>query len=111
MAHDDDLAEHVRALLAPDGPIDEKRMFGGLAFMVGGHMAVALTGHGGLMVRVPADDLAGLLELEHVEPMEMGRRTSRTWLHVTAPGLGTDDAVAGWVERGVAAVRRLPARR
>lgn len=107
MPYDERLAARVREALAPEGPSDERAMFGGLAFMVGGHMAVCVSGQGGLMVRVAGADRAALVEQAHVEPMVMGGRTSRTWLRVHAPAVAGDDDLAAWVARGVGVVRGL----
>ncbi len=112
MTYDDAFAERVRASIEPEGPIEERRMFGGLAFKVAGHMAVCLSGQGGLMVRVHRDDLPALVEEGPdgtVEAMTMGSRVSRTWVHVLEPALADDDALDSWVARGVAAVRALDA--
>ena len=77
MAYDDHLANRIRELLAGESGVDEKAMFGGLAFLIGGHMAVAVSGQGGLMVRVPPDETAALLERAHVSPMVMAGRETR----------------------------------
>lgn len=109
MAYDERLADRVRELIAPGEPVEEKRMFGGLSFLVGGHLAVAASSRGGLLVRVGADDHAGLLTRDHVEPMVMGGRRSRTWVHVAADGVRTEPQLAGWVARGEAVARALAA--
>jgi len=82
MAYDTVLADRIRELLSAEPGIDEKPMFGGLAFLVGGHMAVAVSGQGGLLVRVPRDDTAALLAREHVSPMVMAGREASGWLRV-----------------------------
>lgn len=96
-----ELLERVRALLP--GAV-EKRMFGGTAFMVEGALAVS-AGPRGLLVRLAPDDQAAALAEPGVEPMVMGGRSSRGWVHVDPAVLGPDDALAGWVARGVAAAR------
>lgn len=108
MAYDEELAERIRALVNEHDNADERRMFGGLAFMVDGNMAVCAGGRGGMMVRVAADDLESFLAREHVEPMVMGGRPSRTWLVVTRDGLRTKRQLRTWVARGVATARSLP---
>lgn len=112
MAYDEDLADRIRELINDQtdrtGPVEEKKMFGGLSFLLGGHLAVCASGRGGLMVRVPADDLPALVTEEHVTPMEMGGRTSKTWLVVAPEGVRTQRQLAGWVSRGVATARALP---
>ncbi len=108
MAYDEELAERIRELISESGPVEEKRMFGGLSFLIGGHMAVCASGKGGLMVRVGAEDLEGLLGRDQVEPMVMGGRTSKTWLRVAADGVRTKRQLQPWVTRGVATARSLP---
>lgn len=107
MAYDDVLANRIRELLAHE-TVTEKRMFGGLAFLVGGHMAVAVSGRGGLMVRVPPDDTEALLAREHVEPMIMAGRETRGWLRVSDEGVATKRRLESWVTRGVAYAKGLP---
>lgn len=108
MAYDEDLAERVRELLATTAGIDEKRMFGGLAFLVHGHMAVCVSGHGGLMVRVPAEETAALLTRAHVEPMVMAGRETRGWIRVAAAGVTTKRQLQPWVTRGLGYASGLP---
>lgn len=108
MTYDEDLAHRIRALLA-DEPYTELRMFGGLAFLVGGHMAVAASGQGGLMVRVDPDDAEALLDGSHdAEPMVMRGREMRGWLRVAAGAVRADGQLEPWVRRGVAYARSLP---
>jgi len=89
------------------GLVEEKRMFGGLGFMVAGHLAVCAGSKGDLMVRVDPADLPALCEDDAVEPMAMASRTSKSWVHV-APAALTDDALSAWVARGVTAARSAP---
>jgi hypothetical protein len=107
MPYDEDLANRIRALVANEH-IVEKRMFGGLAFMIGGNMAVAASGRGGLMVRVPADETEALLSRAHVEPMVMAGRETRGWLRVSDDGIKTKRQLQSWVTRGVEYARGLP---
>lgn len=108
MAYDEQLAARVRELVQEHGPADEKRMFGGLAFLLGGHLAVCASHDGGLLVRTDGSEADSLLRDEHVAPMEMGGRSSRTWLRVDPAGLATDEQLGAWVGRGVATARSLP---
>lgn len=108
MAHDEDLANRIRELTGAQHGVEEKRMFGGLAFLINGHMAVAAGGRGGLMVRVPPDETASLLTREHVEPMVMAGRETRGWVRVTADGVRTKRQLQSWVTRGVEHARGLP---
>lgn len=101
MSYDEDLAERIRELLATTAAVDEKRMFGGLAFLVNGHMAVCAAGGGGLMVRIPPEETATLLTRAHVEPMVMSGRQVRGWIRVAATGLTTKRQLQPWVARGV----------
>jgi TfoX/Sxy family transcriptional regulator of competence genes len=110
MAYDEDLANRVRELLGSERGIDEKRMFGGLAFLVNGNMSVAVSGQGGLMVRVPPDDTDKLLQRAHVSPMVMAGRETRGWLRVAVDGVQTKRQLEGWVTRGVGYARSLPAK-
>ena len=102
MAYDEELAERVRELLEGEAGLTEKKMFGGLGFMVGGNMAVAASGQGGLLVRV---DPSSSYDESGVEPMVMGGRTSRGWVHVSPEVVDGADALRTWVDRGVAAAR------
>ena len=102
MAYDEALAARIRARLAG---ATEKKMFGGLAFLVGGNMAVAASGQGGLLVRVDPEESPELVRTTAAEPMEMGGRTMAGWLRVAA-----DDDVDAWIERGAAYARTLPAK-
>ena len=111
MAYDDELAERIRELLAGEPGVTEQRMFGGLGFMVGGNMAVAASGQGGLLVRVDPDETDALVEEPHASRMEMRGREMNGWLRVTADGVRTRDELAPWVQRGVGYARSLPPKR
>jgi TfoX/Sxy family transcriptional regulator of competence genes len=109
MAYDIDLANRVRELLAAaGGSVDEKAMFGGLAFLINGNMAVAVSGKGGLMVRVPPAETEKLLARPHVEPMVMAGRETRGWLRVSADGVKSRRQLQGWVQRGAGYAGGLP---
>ena len=111
MAYDEDLANLIRELIAGEAGVTEKSMFGGLAFLVGGNMAVAASGQGGLMVRVDPDETVALAAEPHAGPFEMRGRTMQGWLRVDADGLRTVEQLEPWVERGVAYARSLPPKR
>jgi hypothetical protein len=89
MAYETELANRIRELLAPQRGVDEKAMFGGLAFLIDGNMAVAASGKGGLLVRVPPENTDKLLQRNHVNPMLMAGREARGWLRVDADGVKT----------------------
>ncbi len=110
MAYDEDLANRVRELLAGEPAITEKKMFGGLAFLLAGNMSVSASRNGGLLVRVDPDETEACLALPHVALMEMGGRTMDGWITVAPDGLQTDGSLAAWVSRGVAFARTLPAK-
>jgi len=111
VAFDEELADRIRELVAQERGITEKRMFGGLAFLVDGNMAVAASGQGGLLVRVDPDQTSRLLQRAHVRRMEMRGRSMDGWLRVDDVGLRTKRQLGGWVTRGVEYARSLPAKR
>jgi TfoX/Sxy family transcriptional regulator of competence genes len=108
MAYDEDLANRIRELIAADPDVTEKRMFGGLAFLVAGNMAVAASGQGGLMVRVDPDETDALLAKPHAREFEMRGRGMRGWLRVDTEGVRTKRQLEPWVARGVGYARSLP---
>lgn len=86
-------------------------MFGGLAFLIGGHMAVAASGQGGLLVRVDPDEADAFIATSSAEPMEMGGRAMRGWLRVAADDVASADELARWAHRGIRYARSLPPKR
>jgi TfoX/Sxy family transcriptional regulator of competence genes len=111
MAYDEDLANRIRELIAGDADVTEKQMFGGLAFLIGGNMAVAASGQGGLMVRVAAEETDALVAKPHARPFEMRGREMQGWLRVDTEGVRTKRQLEPWVRRGAAYARSLPAKR
>jgi hypothetical protein len=107
VAYDEDLANRTRELLGGERGVEEKAMFGGLAFLINGNMSVAASRQGGLLVRVPPDDTEKLLARDHVETMVMGGREMRGWLLVAADGLKTKRQLQSWVTRGVGYAKSL----
>jgi TfoX/Sxy family transcriptional regulator of competence genes len=110
MAYDEDLANRIRELIAAEDGVTEKKMFGGLAFLVGGNMSVAASGQGGLLARVDPADSEALVAKPHVERMEMRGRAMDGWLRVAPEGIRTKRQLEPWVRRGVAYARSLPAK-
>ncbi|MFG1935195.1 TfoX/Sxy family protein [Mycobacterium sp. NPDC048908] len=108
MAFDEDLADRIRELIATERGVDEKRMFGGLAFLINGNMSVCASGRGGLMVRVPPEETEKLLGREHVEPMVMAGRETRGWVRASTDGVTTKRQLRSWVTRGVDYAKSLP---
>src|SRR4051795_5413430 len=105
VAYDEELADRIRALIGGEPGLSEKRMFGGLAFLVGGNMAIAASGQGGLMVRVDPIETQTLLDEPYAAPMVMRGREMNGWLRVDAEGLDEDATLDTWVRRGVAYAR------
>lgn len=108
MPYDEQLAERIRAAIAAEPGVTERKMFGGLGFMVDGHMAVAAGSDGAAMLRVDPDSSADLLARPGVTPMEMRGRPMTGWLHLAPAALATDESLAAYVATGVAYVRTLP---
>lgn len=108
MAYDEDLALRIRLAMAGVGGVTEKKMFGGLGFMVGGHMAIAASGEGGLMVRCDPADSDELCRTDGAERMVMRGRAMDGWLAVAADSVDTDEALERWVGVGTSYVSGLP---
>jgi TfoX/Sxy family transcriptional regulator of competence genes len=108
MAYDEDLANRIRELVAGEAGVTEKKMFGGLAFLVGGNMSVAASAQGGLMVRVDPEASDELLAKPHAKPFEMRGRQMDGWLRVDPEGVKTKRQLEPWVKRGVGYARSLP---
>jgi TfoX/Sxy family transcriptional regulator of competence genes len=108
MAYDEDLANRIREQLAGESGITEKAMFGGLAFLLGGNMAVSASGQGGLIVRIDPEQSDDALADEHADLMEMRGRRMPGWIRVASDGVESDQQLAVWVRRGVEYARTLP---
>jgi TfoX/Sxy family transcriptional regulator of competence genes len=111
MAYDEKLAERIRELVAGERNVREQKMFGGLAFLIRGNMAVAASGQGGLLVHVDPDESDRLVATTNAYLMEMRGRSMRGWLRVDSADVGTKRELAKWVERGSAYARSLPAKK
>ena len=109
MAYDVELADRIRSLLGRRR-FTEKKMFGGLAFLVGGNMAVAASSKGGLLVRVDPDEGDALVEKGPAKPMEMRGRSMSGWLRVGAEHVRRQADLEAWVTRGVTYASSLPAK-
>jgi TfoX/Sxy family transcriptional regulator of competence genes len=110
MAYDEELAERVRALIGDEPAVTEQRMFGGLAFLIGGNMAIAASGQGGILVRADPEESEALVAASTARPMEMRGREMRGWLRVEAEDVATDAELAKWVDVGSTFARSLPAK-
>jgi TfoX/Sxy family transcriptional regulator of competence genes len=109
MAYDEDLAGRVREQLAAETGVTEKAMFGGLAFLLGGNMAVGLSGEE-LMVRVGPEASDDALARPHTRPFDMTGRPMKGWLLVDPEACADDETLRRWVELGVGYARTLPAK-
>ncbi len=110
MAYDGDLANRIRELILTEPGVTEKKMFGGLAFLINGNMAVSASGRGGLLLHIDPDQTEALLARPHAEPFEMRGREMRGWLRVEPEGLKTKRQLERWVARGVDYARSLPSK-
>jgi hypothetical protein len=108
MAYDEELAARIRELVIDEADLTEKKMFGGLAFLVGGHMAVAASGQGGIMVRVDPEQTDSLLASTVAVPMVMKGRPIDGWLRVGADDVRTKRQLGTWVRRGLVYAKALP---
>jgi TfoX/Sxy family transcriptional regulator of competence genes len=111
VAYDEDLADRIRELVAGERRLTETKMFGGLAFLIGGNMAVAASGQGGLLVRVDPDRSDRLVATSSARPMRMRGREMAGWLRVDASDVKTKRQLSRWVELGVTYARSLPPKR
>ena len=108
VAYDEELAARIRELARGEPGLAEKKMFGGLAFLIGGNMAVAASGQGGLLVRVDPAQSDRLVAATNAYPMEMRGRPMQGWLRVDPEDVRTKRQLAKWVELGTAYARSLP---
>jgi TfoX/Sxy family transcriptional regulator of competence genes len=108
VAYDEALADRIRELVESERGLTEKRMFGGLAFLIDGNMAVGASGQGGLMVRVEPDETDALVAKPHARAFEMRGREMQGWVRVDAEGVRTKRQLEPWVRRGVTYARSLP---
>jgi TfoX/Sxy family transcriptional regulator of competence genes len=108
MAYDEALAERIRVLLADEDGVVEKKMFGGLAFLIGGNMSVSVSGQGGLLLRCEPAETADLVREPHAETFVMRGRAMEGWLRVAPEGVESDEELRKWVDRGVGYARTLP---
>jgi hypothetical protein len=111
MAYDEELADRIRDLVAGEPNLTEQKMFGGLAFLIGGNMAVAASGQGGVLVRVDPSESKALVATTNARPMEMRGREMAGWLRVGAEDVRTEPQLARWVELGTRFARSLPPKR
>jgi hypothetical protein len=111
VAYDEELADRIRELVVSEPGLTEKKMFGGLAFLIGGNMAVAASGQGGVLVRVDQAQSDKLVATTNARLMEMRGRSMQGWLRVDPEDLRTKRQLAKWVGLGTTYARSLPAKR
>jgi len=111
MAYDEALAARIRSIVGDEAGVTEKKMFGGLAFLVNGNMAVAASGQGGLLVRVDPGASDELVAATPARPMVMRGREMAGWLRIDGEHVASDGELRSWAERGVAYARSLPPKR
>ena len=111
MAYDEALADRIRELIGKEPKLTEQRMFGGLAFLIGGNMAIGASGQGGILVHVDPAQSDKLAARTDAYPMEMRGRTMKGWLRVDSEHVRTKRQLAKWVELGAGYARSLPAKR
>jgi hypothetical protein len=111
MAYDEDLADRIRALVAKEPGLSEKKMFGGLAFLIGGNMAIAASGQGGVLVRVGPTQSEALVARTKASVAEMRGRQMPGWLRVSSDDVRTKPQLTKWVTLGTAFARSLPPKR
>ena len=110
MAYDAELAGRIRSLVRDEPGLTEQKLFGGLAFLIGGNMAVAASGQGGLLVRVDPAQSGALVASSPARPLEMRGRPMDGWLRVASEHVETPGQLATWVEHGTSFARSLPAK-
>jgi TfoX/Sxy family transcriptional regulator of competence genes len=108
MAYDHELADRIRELLQSETGLTEKAMFGGLAFLINGRMAVSASGQGGILLRVDPARTADLVQEPHAARFEMRGRQMDGWLRVDTELVETEEQLREWVRHGVTYARSLP---
>jgi TfoX/Sxy family transcriptional regulator of competence genes len=108
VAYDEELAERIREQTEAEPNLTEKKMFGGLSFLIGGNMAIAASGQGGILVRVDPEESDELVASTEATTMVMRGREMKGWLRVASEHVGTKDELAEWVQRGTTYARSLP---
>jgi TfoX-like protein len=108
VAYDEELADRIRDLLAVEPGLTEQKMFGGLAFLIGGNMAIAASGHGGVLVHVDPEQSDALIATTNARLMEMRGRQMQGWLRIDSEDVRTKRQLAKWVRLGATYARSLP---
>jgi hypothetical protein len=108
VAYDEALAERIRELLAPREGLSERKMFGGIGFMVGGNMACGVSSGSELIVRLDPEEYERALAEPHARAFDMTGRPMRGWILVGPEAIATDEELAGWVDAGADFAASLP---
>jgi TfoX/Sxy family transcriptional regulator of competence genes len=111
MAYDEELADRIRDLVGDEPGLTEQKMFGGLAFLIGGNMAVAASGQGGILVRADPEASDELVGSTDAYLMEMRGKQMAGWLRLDSEHVSSESQLAKWVELGTSYARSLPAKR
>jgi TfoX/Sxy family transcriptional regulator of competence genes len=111
MAYDEKLADRIRELVEDEPNLKEQKMFGGLAFLIGGNMAIAASGQGGILVHADPEESDSLVASTDAYLMEMRGKQMRGWLRVDPEHVSTNRQLTKWVELGTGYARSLPAKR
>lgn len=109
MAYDEGLADRIRTTLGPTGRFSERKMFGGLCFMVNGNMCCGIVGND-LMLRLTPEAVSAALRLPHTRPMDFTGKPMKSMIYVDAVGLDSDDALATWIHSAERIARAMPAK-
>jgi TfoX/Sxy family transcriptional regulator of competence genes len=109
-AASDALAARIRSALGPRPDIEEKKMFGGIGFMLGGNMMIGVSAKGALMVRADPDGIDDILALPGAAQMQMGERVMKGFITVADDAIADPTVLSGWIARAEAYVRTLPAK-
>ena len=110
MAYDEELADRIRDVVSGEPGLTEKKMFGGLAFLIAGNMAASASSQGGMLLRVDPTETESLVGEPYVDRFEMRGRAMDGWLRVSLEAVETEEALRSWVSHGVAYARSLPAK-
>ena len=111
MAYDEEIAERIRELVSAQPGVSERKMFGGLAFLIGGNMAVAASGQGGILVRVDPEQADSLAADTDAQTAAMRGREMRGWLRVDSENLQNEQQLEKWVDLGTTYARSLPTKK
>ena len=108
MGYDEELADRIRHVVEGEPGLTEKRMFGGVAFLIDGHLAASASSQGGMLLRVDPADTAALTERPFVSRFRMRGREMDGWLHVETTAVKSEESLRSWLAHGLTYARSLP---